>query len=70
MKIEVNIQSFWRHARMTKGLKSIGDIIMNENGSFSVITPNGQKLSIYEAEKLLAKLEHKEPEIHIYTTED
>ncbi|MBR6612952.1 MAG: hypothetical protein IKK93_12135 [Campylobacter sp.] len=55
---------------MTKGLKSIGDIIMNENGSFSVITPNGQKLSIYEAEKLLAKLEHKEPEIHIYTTED
>ena len=55
---------------MTKGLKSIGDIIMNEDGSFSVLTPSGQKLPIYEAEKLLAELENKEPEIHIYTTED
>lgn len=51
-------------------LKPVGEIVMNDDGSLSVITSNGQRLSMLEAEKLKAKIEHKEPEIHIYTTED
>ena len=51
-------------------LNSVGEVIINDDGSLSVITSNGQRLSMLEAEKLKAKIEHKEPEIHIYTTED
>lgn len=51
-------------------LNSVGEVVINDDGSLSVITSNGQKLSMLEAEKLKAKIEHKEPEIHIYTTED
>lgn len=51
-------------------LSPVGEVIINDDGSLSVITPNGQKLSMLDAEKLKAKIENKEPEIHIYTTED
>lgn len=51
-------------------MNSVGEVVINNDGSLSVITPNGQRLSMLEAEKLKAKIEHKEPEIHIYTTED
>jgi len=51
-------------------MNSVGEVVINDDGSLSVITPNGQRLSMFEAEKLKAKIEHKEPEIHIYTTED
>lgn len=51
-------------------LNSVGEVVINDDGSLSVITSNGQRLSMLEAEKLKAKIEHKEPEIHIYTTED
>lgn len=51
-------------------MNSVGEVIINDDGSLSVITLNGQRLSMLEAEKLKAKIEHKEPEIHIYTTED
>ena len=51
-------------------LSPIGEVVINDNGSVSVITPNGQKMSMLEAEKLKAKIEHKEPEVHIYTMED
>ena len=51
-------------------MNSVGEVVINDDGSVSVITPNGQRLSMLEAEKLKAKIEHKEPEIHIYTTED
>ena len=51
-------------------LNPVGEVVINDDGSVSVITPNGQRLSMLEAEKLKAKIEHKEPEIHIYTTED
>ena len=43
-------------------LSPVGEVVINDNGSLSVITPNGQKLSMLEAEKLKAKVEHKEPE--------
>lgn len=51
-------------------MNSVGEVVINDDGSLSVITSNGQRLSMLEAEKLKAKIEHKEPEIHIYTTED
>lgn len=51
-------------------MNSVGEVVINDDGSLSVITPNGQRLSMLEAEKLKAKIDHKEPEIHIYTTED
>lgn len=51
-------------------LNPVGEVVINDDGSLSVITSNSQKLSMLEAEKLKAKIEHKEPEIHIYTTED
>lgn len=51
-------------------MNSVGEVVINDDGSVSVITSNGQRLSMLEAEKLKAKIEHKEPEIHIYTTED
>ena len=51
-------------------MNSVGEVVINDDGSLSVITPNGQRLSMLEAEKLKAKIEHKESEIHIYTTED
>lgn len=51
-------------------LSPVGEVIINDDGSLSVITSNGQKLSMLDAEKLKAKIENKEPEIHIYTTED
>ena len=51
-------------------LKPVGEVVINDDGSLSVITSNGQRLSMLEAEKLKAKIENKEPEIHIYTTED
>lgn len=51
-------------------MNSVGEVVINDDGSLSVITLNGLRLSMLEAEKLKAKIEHKEPEIHIYTTED
>lgn len=51
-------------------LSPVGEVIINDDGSLSVITSNGQKLSMLDAEKLKAKIENKEPEIHIYTMED
>lgn len=51
-------------------MNSVGEVVINDDGSLSVITSNGQRLSMLEAEKLKAKIEHKKPEIHIYTTED
>ncbi len=51
-------------------LKPIGEVVINDDGSVSVVTSNGQKISMAEAEKLKSKIEHKEPEVHIYTTED
>ena len=51
-------------------LNQVGEVVINDDGSLSVITSNGQRLSMLEAEKLKDKIEHKEPEIHIYTTED
>lgn len=51
-------------------MNSVGEVVINDDGSLSVITSNGQRLSMLEAEKLKAKIENKEPEIHIYTTED
>lgn len=51
-------------------LSPIGEVVINNNGSISVITFNGQKISMAEAEKLKAEIEHKEPEVHIYTLGD
>lgn len=51
-------------------MNSVGEVVINDDGSLSVITSNGQRLSMLEAEKLKTKIENKEPEIHIYTTED
>lgn len=51
-------------------LSPIGEVVINDDGSVSVITSTGQKISMAEAEKLKAEIEHKEPEVHIYTIGD
>lgn len=53
----------------TRELKPIGKVEMDNKGRVFIIS-SGRKLSMYEAERLKAKIEHRPVEVKIYTTED